>query len=96
MLLYSQILTWITFVCQVKTQWKSGGPKGVVDPRLGGAYNPKSMRAVVTLALKCLETSAKSRPDIRIVVEQLRAAIVREDNTLQASKWSLRSLLGQT
>lgn len=84
------------FICQVKEQWKSGGAKGVVDSRLGGTYNLKSIKAVVTLALKCLEPSAKSRPDMRIVVEQLRAATVLEDNTLQASRWSLRSLLGQT
>ena len=81
-------------MCQVKAQWKSSGPKAVVDARLGGHYNIKSMRQTVTLALKCLETSAKNRPDIRIVVEQLRHAIALEENTPQASKWSLRSLLG--
>jgi len=73
-----------------------GGVKGIVDSKLGGKYNPKAMKEVYTLALKCIEESPKKRPDIKTVVSQLQAAMIAEDNTLQASRWSLRSLVRQT
>lgn len=66
------------------------------DPKMNGNFNLKSLRKVFTLALKCADEDPKKRPDIRIVVAQLRAATVNQDETSHASKWSLRSLLGGT
>lgn len=82
-----------TFMWQVKARWKPGRMKAVVDPKLHETYNPKAMRAVLTLALKCIEEQGRNRPDMRTVVGELRAATELEYKTVKASKWNLKSLI---
>lgn len=79
-------------------QWvrkQSGNLKVIVDSKLGGKFNSKSVKEVHNLALKCTDESPINRPDIRKVVDVLRTAVETENNTLLTpSKW-LKSLIGQ-
>jgi len=95
-LFVSQILIGVSFFffCQVKKQ--SGSLKVIVDSKLGGKFNSKSMKEVHNLALKCIDESPQNRPDIRKVVVVLRTAVETENSTLQTSSKWLRSLIGQT
>lgn len=102
------LIVWLFFFFSLQVAEQTGGMKltsdaksdaklkKMADPKLKGNFNLKSMREVFTLALKCADDDPKKRPDIRIVVAQLRAATVHQDETSDASKWSLRSLLGRT
>lgn len=44
----------------------------IVDPRLNGKYDRAQLESIITIALKCTDSNAESRPSMSQVVEWLR------------------------
>lgn len=58
-------LVWVTYLgyfCQAKPLLGSVQIEKLVDPRLGGAYDPREMQTMVLAAGLCVQSSAICRP----------------------------------
>ena len=51
----------------------------IVDKKLGGSYDMKSICCIVEVALQCVEPKPASRPTTSEVVKKIREAIVHEN-----------------
>jgi serine/threonine protein kinase len=52
----------------------------IIDPRLENQYSLEAAREIAKLADGCLHKSAKSRPDMNVVVESLTQIILQDSN----------------
>jgi hypothetical protein len=51
----------------------------IIDKRLGGNYNIKSLTRVAKVAVRCVKAESSCRPTISEVVAELREAIKLEE-----------------
>ena len=63
------------------------GLKSIADPTLGGHFNPKALKLVVTVAQSCIQPYGPDRPDMTGVVQGLRKAQMIEFDEKKSSRW---------
>ncbi|KAL5575543.1 hypothetical protein UlMin_017242 [Ulmus minor] len=62
----------------VSVQLGNGDINSIVDPRLQGGFDTNSMWKAVEIAMACLSQSAARRPNMSIVVTELKECLVAE------------------
>jgi hypothetical protein len=51
----------------------------IIDKRLSGRYNMKSISLVIKLAMRCVQSEPSSRPSVSEVLAELKEATKHED-----------------